>query len=116
VRDLLSARRTQANNPGPVESTLVLVLEKQDQLQGQRGQTLVTHPRHTEVIASCAVGKRPEPRRHRQRRARTVTTRGMLCSAKEGVGINAVVPMPAAMGTTAWRQSQERSLAATTLA
>jgi hypothetical protein len=89
--------------------------EKHAQVQFQQGETLVTHPHHTEAIASCTVKKLPKSRRHRQRRARTETTRGMLRGAKEGVGMNAVVPVQGAMGTTAWRQSQERSLAAAAL-
>ena len=54
-------RRTQANNPGPMGSTLVLVLarkagkEMQHQLQDQRGKFLVTHSRHTDIACGCTV-------------------------------------------------------------
>ena len=57
----LSARRTQANNPGLTGSTLVLVLareaskEMQQWLQAQRGNVLVTHVRHTGIACGCTV-------------------------------------------------------------
>jgi len=90
VHELFVRRgRTQANNPGPMGSTLVLVLarkagkEMQHQLQDQPGKPLVTHPRHTDIACGCTVKNAAEAASSLSAPP-LVTTRCTLCGAKEG--------------------------------